>query len=82
MDDIRVYNRPLDADAAAILAMPVDGNPFLVGDVDLSGAVDFLDIGPFISILSNQGFQDEADVDRSGVVDFLDIGPFIQLLAM
>lgn len=53
----------------------------LPGDVDLSGEVDFLDIGPFIGILSDGGFQDEADVDGSGVVDFLDIGPFIALLS-
>lgn len=57
------------------------GPPFLLGDVNLDGNVDFLDISPFISILSASGFQDEADLDRNGVVDFLDISPFIGLLS-
>ena len=56
-------------------------DPFLLGDVNLDNAVDFLDIGPFIALLSSGGFQDEADIDRSTVVDFLDIGPFIMLLS-
>ena len=42
---------------------------------------DFLDIAPFIAILSTGGFQAEADVDMSGDVTFLDIAPFIALLS-
>ena len=53
----------------------------LLGDVNLDGDVNFLDITPFISILANDGFQLEADIDGNGVVDFLDITPFIGLLA-
>jgi len=53
----------------------------LLGDVDLSGTVNFLDISPFIALLSSGGFQDEADIDRNGVVNFLDISPFIVVLS-
>ena len=53
----------------------------LLGDVDLSGEVDFSDIAPFIEVLSSNGSQAEADVDQSGTVDFGDIGPFIQILS-
>ena len=53
----------------------------LIGDVDLSGGVDFLDISPFIAILSSGAFQAEADCDGSGAVDFLDISPFIAILS-
>lgn len=53
----------------------------LLGDVNLDGAVDFLDITPFIAVLSNGGNQAEADVDESGMVDFLDIVPFIAILS-
>jgi hypothetical protein len=55
----------------------------LLGDVDLSGTVDFLDITPFIGVLSGSGIpnQPEADCDESGVVDFLDITPFIAILS-
>ena len=56
-------------------------DPVLLGDVDLSGTVDFLDISPFIAVLSNSQFQEEADINGSGVVDFLDIGPFIEILS-
>ena len=53
----------------------------LLGDVNLSGAVDFLDIAPFIDLLSSGAFQFEADVNGDGEASFLDIAPFIQVLA-
>ena len=52
------------------------------GDVNQDGLVDFLDIGPFIGVLTDGVFQAEADCDGSGVVDFLDIGPFIAALTL
>ena len=55
--------------------------PILVGDVSLDGVVNFLDISPFISVLSNGGFQAEADIDGNGSVNFQDISPFIALLS-
>ena len=56
-------------------------SPLLLGDVNGDGTVNFLDISPFIAVLSNSQFQEEADIDGSGVVDFLDIGPFIEILS-
>ena len=82
MDDIRIYNRPLDAESAAVLATPVvGGDEVLLGDVSLSGTVDFLDIAPFIAVLSSGGDQAEADCNEDGMVDFLDIAPFIAILS-
>ena len=52
----------------------------LKGDVDLSGTVDFADIGPFIAVLQGGMFQAEADCDCSTVVDFADIPAFIAIL--
>ncbi|MDB2686888.1 hypothetical protein N9Y42_06720 [Mariniblastus sp.] len=52
-----------------------------LGDVDLSGGVNFSDIGPFIGILSGGGFQCEADCDQNGVINFSDIAPFIMILS-
>ena len=52
----------------------------LLGDINLDGSVDFLDISPFIAILSANGFQVEADINDDGSVDFLDISPFIGIL--
>ena len=51
-----------------------------LGDANQSGVVDFLDISPFVSLLTSNTFLDEADVNRDGNVDFLDINPFISLL--
>lgn len=56
------------------------GADCILGDVDLSGAVNFLDISPFIALVSTGGFQKEADLDLNGSVNFLDISPFIAAL--
>ena len=61
--------------------IPVGVGPVLKGDVDRDGGVTFLDINPFILVLSSNGFQLEADCDCDGDVDFLDIQPFINILA-
>ena len=53
----------------------------LLGDVNLSGMVDFDDIGPFIQLLASGMFQAEADIDENEMVDFDDIAPFINILA-
>lgn len=53
---------------------------FLPGDVNQDGVVNFLDISPFISLLSNEGFLEEADTNGDGVVNFLDISSFIAAL--
>ena len=54
----------------------------LLGDSNLDGVVNFLDISPFIAILSGDDFLAEADINGDGVVNFLDISPFISILAL
>ena len=56
-------------------------SPVLLGDVNLDNVVSFLDIAPFVSLLSTGVDQAEADVDENGVVNFLDIAPFISILS-
>ena len=56
------------------------GGMTLKGDVNMSGTVDFADIGPFIAVLQGGGFQAEADCDCSLEVDFADIPVFISIL--
>ncbi len=53
----------------------------LLGDADLNGVVNFLDIQPFIALLSNNMYLAQADIDGNGSVDFLDIQPFIVILS-
>ena len=64
-----------------INATAVDDDEILLGDANLDGFVNFLDISPFISILSGgTGFLAEADINQDGTVNFLDIAPFIGIL--
>ena len=58
-----------------------DADPILLGDVNVDGQVNFLDISPFISLLSDSGMQAEADTNQDGMVTFLDIAPFIIILS-
>ena len=53
----------------------------LLGDANVDGVVDFLDVSPFIALLSSGGYLDQADVNQDGSVDFLDIPSFIGILA-
>ena len=52
----------------------------LLGDVNGDGAVNFLDIPPFVAVLSAGEFQEEADIDQNTTVNFLDIAAFVDLL--
>ena len=58
----------------------VEVEPPLLGDLNQNGAVNFLDIAPFILRLTTGEFQVEADIDQSGEVNFMDISPFIEIL--
>lgn len=52
----------------------------LLGDVNCDGAVDLLDVGPFVDLLTNNRFSPKADINQDGVVDLLDVGPFVAIL--
>ena len=52
----------------------------VLGDANLDGFVSFLDVSPFIAILSSNAFLEQADCNQDGVVNFLDIAPFITFL--
>ena len=67
--------------SGAMFALQAPDVALLLGDVNRSGTVDFLDIAPFIALLSSGGFQIEADIDENESVDFLDIAPFIAILS-
>jgi len=71
-DDVHINSSMAD------LSIP---DPLILGDINLDGAVTFTDIQPFITVLSDNGFQTEADCDKNGEVDFFDIQPFIAILA-
>ena len=56
-------------------------NEIILGDCELDGDVDFLDIAPFIEVLTTNSFLEQADCNQDGAVNFLDIAPFIAILA-
>ena len=52
-----------------------------LGDVNQDGAVDLLDVGPFVAVLSSGQYQAEADCNQDGAVNLLDVNPFIDLVS-
>lgn len=58
----------------------VGGKPILLGDVNCDGAVDLLDVQPFVDLLTQGGFLDKADMNQDQAVDLLDVQPFVDAL--
>lgn len=52
----------------------------LLGDVNLDGSVNLLDVTPFVDLVTAGTFQCEADVNEDGAVNLLDVNPFVGLL--
>ncbi len=53
----------------------------LPGDLNRDGAVDLLDVTPFVDALAKSVFSCEADINQDGALDLLDVDPFVQLLS-
>ena len=53
----------------------------LLGDVNCDGAVNLLDVAPFVDLVSNGGFSVKADINEDGSVNLLDVQPFVALLS-
>lgn len=66
---------------ATVFSFETSDTGFLLGDVNQDGSVDFLDIVPFVALLSSNEFLAEGDANQDGFVDFRDIVPFIALLS-
>ena len=78
--DVDISDFPNSGDQYFLVTSLVPSD-VLLGDTNLDGVVNFLDIVPFIRLLSTGEFQAEADIDQNGEVNFLDIVPFIRILA-
>ena len=52
----------------------------ILGDLNDGGDVSFLDISPFIDVLSGNATNEAADINQDGTADLLDISPFNELL--
>jgi hypothetical protein len=51
-------------------------NPPTLGDVNLDGEVNGLDVDPFVGLVTGGTFQVEGDMNEDGVVNGLDVDPF------
>ena len=89
-DQIRVRFIASDNGDGSVVEAGVDGvsvdfltcSPeFICGDVNRDGAVNLLDVAPFIDLLNNNQFQLEADINEDGSVNLLDVGPFVDKLS-
>ncbi len=58
-----------------------DSGGGMIGDVNCDGAVDLLDVGPFVDAVSSSNFNPKADINQDDTVDLLDVGPFVDLLS-
>ena len=54
----------------------------ILGDINCDGAVDLLDIQPFVDLLTGGGFSNKADFDQDGEITLLDVSPFVDALTM
>ena len=71
----------LDVGFAHQISAMTDEPSIVLGDINGDSSVNFLDISPFIVVLSSGEFQTEADINQDGNVNFLDISPFINILS-
>ena len=53
----------------------------LLGDVNCDGAVNLLDVDPFIDALSSGDYNLKADINQDDAVNLLDVDPFIAILS-
>jgi hypothetical protein len=63
-----------DTVAVTMIVVP---EPSILGDVNLDGLVNGLDVDPFVDVLLSGPYQVEADMNNDHVVNGLDVDPFV-----
>ena len=58
-----------------------EGSSLLLGDANLDGLVNLLDVAPFVDLLSEGEYLPTADLNCDGAVNLLDVAPFVDVLA-
>lgn len=83
IDEVAFWNRALSDDEINQLYNNGEGFELptvVLGDVNLDGVVNLLDVQPFVNLLVSGGYQIQADINQDGVVNLLDVAPFVDLL--
>ena len=76
-----VEDEPFGVPGVHIFESSSDCTGIQLGDVNGDGEVNLLDVAPFVSLLSDGGFQQEADINQDGMINLLDVAPFVDLLS-
>ena len=58
----------------------VQGEKLLRGDINCDGAINLLDVGPFIDLINSGVYSAKADINEDGFFNLLDVQPFVELL--
>jgi hypothetical protein len=72
-----------DQSGAALITTTIDNVRFtggidvLLGDVNLDGEVNGLDVDPFVVLVTDGTYQTEGDMNGDGAVNGLDVDPFV-----
>ena len=70
-----------DAEFTSAIIVGPTGCEFAPGDINEDGAVDLLDVSPFVDILTGVNpVVCQADINEDGNVDLLDVAPFVDIL--
>lgn len=79
-NEIRFHSKEADevADRPQLI---IDYDPILIGDVNLDGVINLLDVAPFVQTLTDGVYLPNADINMDCSVDLLDVAPFVDLLA-
>ena len=75
---IRILSNPPEQKNTLLNYEFMEGAIF--GDTNLDGAVNLLDVAPFVELLTSEEYSPVADVNFDGEVNLLDIEPFVELL--
>ena len=58
----------------------IDSSGFALGDINMDGSVDLLDVQPFIDLIFSGEFIVQADFNMDGQVNLLDVAGFIEAI--
>ena len=62
------------------ISIDVGSGGILIGDINQDGAVNLLDVAPFVDLLNSGDFQKEGDINGDGAVNLADVAGFVDLL--
>lgn len=79
--DLPIPLTTIFAHEQAAVRLTAISNEVLLGDINCDGAVDLLDVAPFVELISSGEFSPKGDFDSDGAVNLLDVAPFVNAIA-